>query len=103
MKFKLYMCLFLIVFSNDCNARVRILNEQVEYERIAKEYEAVIAGKMLKQMNEDIKPNALMGGGNTEAIYRDLMIDEYGKEVARKGDFGLAKSIKRDTLKSEGK
>ena len=36
-----------------------------------------------------------MGGGNGEAIFRDLLIQEYGKAASKAGGIGLAKSIAR--------
>ena len=39
--------------------------------------------------------DGLMGGGNGEAIFRDFLIQEYGKAASKAGGIGLAKSIVR--------
>jgi flagellar protein FlgJ len=76
-------------------------SKEEEFKKIAKEYESIMISKSLKQMHENIKPDPLLGGGNAEQIYRDMLLDEYGKVIAEKGGIGLQESIVRDMYKIE--
>ena len=49
---------------------------------------------MLTQMFAGIKTDGMFGGGYAENMYRDLMIGEYGKEIAAAGGLGIADSVK---------
>ncbi len=73
--------------------------EQVE--KAAKEYEAVAVTKMLQQMYSDVKIDPLFDNKNTESIYKDLLLTEYGKIVAENGGIGLAKSLAKDMQKEK--
>lgn len=63
-------------------------------EKTAKEFEAVFLSQMLTQMFAGIKTDGMFGGGYAEQMYRDLMIGEYGKEIARAGGLGIADAVK---------
>ena len=62
---------------------------------VAKEFEGMFLSQMFGHMFKGLKTNGLMGGGNGEAIFRDLLIREYGKIASKAGGIGLAKSIER--------
>ena len=70
-----------------------------EIERVAREYEEVAINKMLQQMNEGVKPDPIFGGGHAEEIYRDMLIAEHAKILAKSGGIGIAESIKKDMIK----
>jgi Rod binding domain-containing protein len=40
----------------------------------------------------------MFSGGQSEETYRGLLIDEYGKEIARAGGIGIADSIARQMI-----
>ena len=66
---------------------------------IADDFEAVFLGQMLKPMFEGIKPEAPFGGGNSEAMWRSMQIEEYGKVITKAGGIGIADSVFREMLK----
>lgn len=70
-----------------------------EIERVAREYEEVAVNKMLQQLNEGVKPDPIFGGGHAEEIYRDMLIAEHAKILAKSGGIGIAESIKKDMIK----
>ncbi len=53
-------------------------------EEVARDFEAVFISEMIKPMFEGIETNGIFGGGKGEEIFRGMMIQEYGKEIARK-------------------
>ena len=54
---------------------------------------------MLKPMFEGIKPEAPFGGGNSEAMWRSMQIEEYGKAITKAGGIGIADSVYREMIK----
>ena len=65
--------------------------------RAGEEFEALFLSQMLAPMFESLESDALWGGPGG-AIYRSLLVQEYGKAVARSGGFGLADSVAREIL-----
>ena len=43
----------------------------------------------------------MFGGGNSEKVYRDMQVDEYGKAISKAGGIGLADSIMREMIKMQ--
>ncbi len=60
----------------------------------AKEFEAVFIAEMMKPMFEGIKVDELFGGGKGEEIFRSMMIQEYGKEIASLDIIGIQNQVK---------
>ena len=74
-----------------------------EIEKIAKDYEAFAYSQWMKQMYEGVPVDPIYGGGKTEEIYRDLLIDEYGKEIVKKSGTGISKNIEKEIKNSDSK
>ena len=67
--------------------------------KIAEDFEAVFLAQMLKPMFEGIKPEAPFGGGNSEAMWRSMQIEEYGKAITKAGGIGIADTVFREIIK----
>ena len=65
----------------------------------AQEFEAVFLSQMLKPMFEGMSSAAPFGGGPAEDMYRSLMVDEYGKSIAKAGGIGIADQVMREMIK----
>lgn len=65
----------------------------------AENFEAVFLAQMLRPMFDTLKTDGIMGGGKAEGMYRDMMVDEVGKSIAKSGGIGIADSIYREILK----
>jgi Rod binding domain-containing protein len=64
----------------------------------ARDFEAVFISQMFEQMFADVKTDGPMGGGSGERIFRSLMVQEIGRQMADQGGMGLAASVKRELL-----
>jgi len=69
----------------------------------ASEFESVFLSQFLGSMFEGISTDPPFGGGQGEAIFRSLMIDEYAKQMTAQGGIGLADSVTRQLLKGQEK
>lgn len=73
-------------------------------DQTAQEFEAQFISQMLENMFSTVETNPVLGGGEGEEMYRSLMVDEYGKLLARAGGIGVADHVKRELLRlQEGK
>ena len=64
----------------------------------AEDFEAVFLGQMLAPMFESLETDGLFGGGSGERMYRSLLVEEYGKALARNGGVGIADAVTRQLL-----
>lgn len=65
----------------------------------AEDFEAVFISQMLAPMFEGMSDDDTFGGGPGEDIYRSMMVEEYGKSIAKSGGFGLADAVQREILR----
>ena len=69
--------------------------------KTAQDFEAVFLSQMLKPMFEGIEAEAPFGGGPAEDMYRSLMVDEYGKSIAKSGGIGIADQVMGEMLRMQ--
>lgn len=65
----------------------------------AEDFEAVFISQMLAPMFEGMEDDSYFGGGPGNDIYRSMMVEQYGKSIARAGGFGLADAVQREVLR----
>jgi Rod binding domain-containing protein len=68
-------------------------------EKVSEDFEAFFAGTYFEQMFSGIEPDAITGGGEGEEMFRSLMIQEYGKAVAKQHTLGIADIVKKQLLR----
>lgn len=69
--------------------------------KAAQDFEAMFLSQMLQQMFTGIKSDGLFGGGHGEEMFRSLLIDEYGKDMAKRGGIGIAHAIENSLLAAQ--
>lgn len=73
--------------------------EQVK--ETAENFEAFFLTKTMESMFEGISTEGMFGGGHAEKIYRSLLLDEYGKTMAKTGSVGISQSIMQSILEMQ--
>lgn len=64
--------------------------------KTATEFEAMFMGEMLNHMFAGIEVDPMFGGGSGEKMFRSMMIQEYGKVMARShSGIGLSEQIQK--------
>ena len=76
-------------------------NDPDAIRKVAQQFEGVFISQFLGEMFSGISTDGPMGGGQGEEMFRSLMIDEYGKQFAAQGGFGLSSAIQREMLKMQ--
>jgi flagellar protein FlgJ len=67
----------------------------------AEEFEAVFVAEMMKPMFEGISTEAPFGGGKGEEIFRGMMLDEYGKMIAKTGAIGMTTQVRDEMIRMQ--
>jgi Rod binding domain-containing protein len=70
-----------------------------QIDKVAKDFESVFIAQMLAPMFEGVEVDEMFGGGTGEEMYRSLMIEEYGKIMAKSGGIGIADQVKAELLR----
>ena len=68
------------------------INQQ-RAEESAENFEAFFLTRMMESMFEGVETDGMFGGGHAEKIYRSLLLDEYGKEMAKVGGIGVKEYV----------
>lgn len=68
----------------------------------AEKFEGQFLAFMFQQMFEGVKTDGPFGGGHGEEMFRSLMTDAMGKQMAKQGGIGLADTVQREMLKMQG-
>jgi flagellar protein FlgJ len=69
---------------------------------VGQKFEAQFLSVMLQQMYAGVKTDGPFGGGPGEEMFRSLMTEEMGKQMAKTGGIGLANTIQHEILKLQG-
>ena len=75
--------------------------DPVKAKAVAEQFEGIFITQFMSEMFSGIKSDGPFGGGQGEEMFRSLMMDEYGKQFAAQGGFGLAASVQRELLKTQ--
>ncbi len=77
--------------------RVRPMTD-LEASRAAQDFESMFVAQMLEPMFGDSVGEELFGDKDTQDVYKTLLMDEYGKLIARAGGIGIASTVKKELL-----
>ena len=92
------------IFSNtvlpQALAQRPVFNKQ-KAEESAQDFEAFFLSRMLESMYEGVSTDGFFGGGQAEKVYRSLLLDEYGKEMAKVGGIGVKDYVMQAILEMQ--
>ena len=80
--------------SNIANGKSPIDKSSKLY-KVSQEFEAIFIKQMLNVMRKSVSKTGLLDGGMAEEIFEDMLYDEYAKNMAESGSFGIADMIYR--------
>ena len=66
---------------------------QARIKETAEDFEAFFMTRMMESMYEGVSTDGMFGGGHAEKVYRSLLLNEYGKLMAKTGTIGVSDSI----------
>ncbi len=74
---------------------------EAQIREAAKGFEGFFIGQMLQHMWTDLDVNPEFGGGHGEEVWRSMLIDEYGKNIAKSGRLGIADNVMKVMLQAQ--
>lgn len=86
--------------SNGTKKAVRAMNDE-QINAVAEDFEAFFVTMMMESMMSGIETNGPFGGGHGEKVFRSVLVQEYGKEAARRSEFGIADAVREQLLKMQ--
>ena len=69
--------------------------------KTAEEFEAVFLGEMSKLMLESVDMGDEFSGGHAEQVFRGMMAEKLGGEIARRGGVGLAPVVMEQMIRMQ--
>ena len=72
-----------------------------KFAKTAEEFEAVFLGEMSKLMLESVDMGEEFSGGHAEEVFRGMLAEKLGGEIARRGGVGLAPSVMEQMIKMQ--
>lgn len=71
-------------------------------EAVAREFEAVFLGQMTKLMMESVELGEEFSGGHGEEMFRGVLAETLGTEIAKQGGVGLAPAVLEQIIRMQG-
>lgn len=70
--------------------------------KTAQEFESVFLSQMLQPMFDGLKTDGTFGGGFAEEVYRGLMLENIGRDMAATGGIGLGDAVMAEMVRMQG-
>jgi len=67
----------------------------------AEKFEAFFISQMMEHMTAGIETNPLFGGGHGEEMWKSMLNQEYGKEIAKSNRLGITDQVMSSMLKMQ--
>ena len=67
----------------------------------AQKFEAFFIGQMMEHMTSGLETDETFGGGHGEDVWKSMLNQEYGKEVAKTGRLGITDQVMKGMLKMQ--
>ena len=75
--------------------------DQKKVKKTAQDFEGFFVGQMMGSMTEGLETDSYFGGGHGEEMWRSMLNQEYGKEVAKSGRLGIASTVMTGMLRAQ--
>ena len=67
----------------------------------AQDFESMFLTEMLQQMFSGTESDELTGDPESQEVYQSMMVEQYGKIIARAGGIGVADYVTRTMLQTQ--
>lgn len=82
--------------------KVRGKASTAKIDAVASDFEAQFVSQMMGSMFSTIEKDDELGGGDAEDVYKSLLVNEYGKIVAKTGGVGVADYVRNFMIQQQG-
>jgi Rod binding domain-containing protein len=67
--------------------------------KAAQEFEAMFLAQLLQPMFQGVDMSGLGGDSPGSDVYKEMLVKEYGKSIARAGGVGIAEQVQHEMLR----
>lgn len=75
---------------------------RAQAEAVAQQFERMFISEMLAPMFQGLETDGPMGGGNAEATFRPMLVDQYADAIAKGGGIGISDAVLKEILRLQG-
>jgi peptidoglycan hydrolase FlgJ len=79
--------------------RLAITSNPTKANDAAEEFEAFFMTQVMESMFAGIETDGPLGGGFGEGVFRSLLLQEFGKEMAARGGVGISDAVQKEILR----
>ncbi len=72
---------------------------EAQIDKASRDFESMFLSAMLEPMFGDSIGDEAFGDSDTEGVYKGMLMDEYGKQIARSGGIGIASYVKKELMR----
>lgn len=76
--------------------------DPVAARKAGEDFEAFFLSQAFENMFSGIEADPIFGGGESESVYRSLLLQEYAKIAAKSGTTGIADAVTREIIRLQG-
>lgn len=69
---------------------------------VARQFEGVFAGQIAKIMLETVEVDDQFGGGHGEEMFRGMMAEQIGNQIAKGKGLGIASAVEAQIIRMQG-
>ena len=69
--------------------------EQQKVAEVSRAFEAILLRQILQETQRPAFPSKLVGNSTTDAIYRDMVVNQMAESISKSGTLGLGKCLAR--------
>lgn len=81
---------------------VASVKTRAQAEEVARQFERMFISEMLAPMFQGLETDGPTGGGNAEATFRPMLVDQYADAIARGGGIGISDAVLKEILRMQG-
>ena len=81
---------------------VSAVKTRAQAEAVAQQFERMFISEMLAPMFQGLETDGPMGGGNAEATFRPMLVDQYADAIAKGGGIGISDAVLKEILRMQG-
>lgn len=74
---------------------------RAEAKRLAQDFEGVFAGQVVKIMMETAEVKYEFTGGAGESMFRGILAEQIGNQIASKGGLGIASAVEAQIIRMQ--
>ena len=80
----------------------RDIKTREEARKLADEFEALFVQEMLTPVFDQIETDGPFGGGQAEAAFRPMLLEQYSRSLVESGGIGVADAVMTEILRMQG-